>query len=146
MEPIFEGPWADYKNTYTSSNYILFIHFCSTWGQCPFVALRLNASLEKGRLCSPLKSTPLHSFTDSFSLQFSPANTVTAGGVTSAETSPILSHTCGHKSVCVFVLWLWQTLDLTTQCLGAHVNMTQKGSESTSQNRNKQFNPNLIPT
>ncbi len=109
--------------------------------------LRFDASLQKGRLCSSLKSTLLHSFTDSFSRWLSPANTVTVGGVTSAEPSPILSHTCAHKSVCVcvFVLWLWQTLDLTTQSLGAHVNMTQKVSEGTYQNRNKQFKPKLNP-
>ncbi len=51
-----------------------------------------------------------------------------------------LTRVCVH----VFVLWLWQTLDLTTQSLGAHVNMTQKGSEGTFQ-RNKQFKPKLNP-
>lgn len=94
----FKNLWDDHK-----TSFFLKWHLCysSLKDNVHLFPLRLDASLQKGRLqCSPLKSTPLHSFTDSFSRWLSPANTVTVGGVTSAETSPILSHTCAHKSVC----------------------------------------------
>lgn len=147
----FEGPFSSLKTCEmitkqaSSSNYIFVILVLRTMSIC-FLCDWMH-HYRRGAYSVPPWSQPRYTHSLTHSLAGSLQLTLSLWEVWPLRRRRQSSRTLALTRVCVrvFVLWLWQTLDLTTQSLGAHVNMTQKGSEGTSQNRNKQFKPKLNP-